>query len=198
MRAVGIVGAVALLALSGCGGGGGDVSRGSLCGTSGIEGSVEGRVSGRLPGCGIRNAVSVTRVAGVELSTPALMTCDVARALHRWVARDAKDIVGRRGGGLESLQVINGYSCRTVNSRPGGKISEHGKGKAIDIAAFGLRDGSSISVLRGWRDRTDGPVLRRLHRAACGPFSTVLGPDADRFHQDHFHLDRRGGGAYCR
>jgi len=39
-----------------------------------------------------------------------------------------------------------------------------------------------------------------MHRAACGPFGTVLGPNADRFHQDHFHFDtaRHRSGPYCR
>lgn len=43
--------------------------------------------------------------------------------------------------------------------------------------------------------------LRAVHKAACGPFTTVLGPDADAAHLDHFHLDlahRRSGASYCR
>lgn len=31
--------------------------------------------------------------------------------------------------------------------------------------------------------------LRRLHTAACGIFSTVLGPEANAAHHDHFHFD---------
>ena len=37
--------------------------------------------------------------------------------------------------------------------------------------------------------------------AACGEFRTVLGPDSDRHHRDHLHLDlqnRRNGSSYCR
>jgi len=43
--------------------------------------------------------------------------------------------------------------------------------------------------------------LRGVRQAACGPFKTVLGPGADEFHTDHFHLDmarRRSDSAYCR
>jgi hypothetical protein len=42
--------------------------------------------------------------------------------------------------------------------------------------------------------------MRRMHRGACGPFGTVLGPEADRYHQDHFHFDtaRYRSGSYCR
>ena len=36
--------------------------------------------------------------------------------------------------------------------------------------------------------------LRAVHAAACGPFTTVIGPDGDVHHRDHFHFDlvRRG------
>jgi hypothetical protein len=42
--------------------------------------------------------------------------------------------------------------------------------------------------------------MRRAHKTACGPFGTVLGPNADRYHQDHFHFDtaRYRSGSYCR
>jgi hypothetical protein len=42
--------------------------------------------------------------------------------------------------------------------------------------------------------------LRRLHRGACGTFSTVLGPDANAAHRNHFHFDlatRRRRATYC-
>jgi hypothetical protein len=41
--------------------------------------------------------------------------------------------------------------------------------------------------------------LRRLHKGACGPFGTVLGPEANEAHRDHFHLDlaTRKRSAFC-
>ena len=38
--------------------------------------------------------------------------------------------------------------------------------------------------------------LRAVHAAACGPFTTVIGPDGDAYHRDHFHFDlqKRGVG----
>lgn len=41
--------------------------------------------------------------------------------------------------------------------------------------------------------------LKELHSGACGIFSTVLGPQANRAHHDHFHFDlkQRRGAAYC-
>jgi hypothetical protein len=41
--------------------------------------------------------------------------------------------------------------------------------------------------------------LRRLHRGACGTFGTVLGPDANEAHRNHFHFDlaARKRSAFC-
>lgn len=41
--------------------------------------------------------------------------------------------------------------------------------------------------------------LRRLHKGACGTFGTVLGPDANEAHRNHFHFDlaARKRSAFC-
>jgi hypothetical protein len=41
--------------------------------------------------------------------------------------------------------------------------------------------------------------LRRLHKGACGPFGTVLGPEANEAHRNHFHFDlaARKRSAFC-
>jgi hypothetical protein len=41
--------------------------------------------------------------------------------------------------------------------------------------------------------------LRRLHKGACGTFGTVLGPDANEAHRNHFHFDMaaRKRNAFC-
>lgn len=45
----------------------------------------------------------------------------------------------------------------------------------------------------------EGAFLRRLHRGACGIFSTVLGPEANDAHRNHFHFDLapRRRSAFC-
>lgn len=174
--------------------------RGAVCGSVDIQGDVVGMVPGRIKGCGIKDAVKVKSVSGVALSTPALMDCKTAKALNSWIVKGAKPAVGQRGGGLSTIKVAAHYACRTRNNRPGAKISEHGRGRAIDISAFRLNDGSSLSVLKDWRSARGSSILKRMHRAACGPFGTVLGPQADRYHQDHFHFDtaRYRSGSYCR
>ncbi|MBD3676918.1 MAG: extensin family protein [Rhodobacteraceae bacterium] len=175
-------------------------SQGRVCRSRDIRGERLRDIPGELRGCGVNNPVRVSSVSGVALNPPAVMDCDTAKALNEWVDEGVKPTIGRLGGGIAELRVVDDYSCRPRNNRPGAEISEHGRGKAIDIASFNLRNGVRIPVEGGWNDRVQGRLLKQMHREACGPFGTVLGPDADRYHQDHFHLDtaRHGNGNYCR
>ncbi|SER72230.1 Uncharacterized conserved protein [Tranquillimonas rosea] len=172
----------------------------AICGDPSIQGRDVAPIEGRIRGCGVADPVAVTAVAGVALSDAAVMDCTTARALKEWVQEGVKPVVGRRGGGVVGLRVAAHYACRTRNNQSGAKISEHGKGRAIDISAIRLANGNVVTVEQGWGRLTTRRMLRRMHRNACGTFGTVLGPRADRFHQDHFHLDtaRYRGGAYCR
>ena len=49
------------------------------------------------------------------------------------------------------------------------------------------------------RKTAEAAFLRRLHSGACGTFTTVLGPDANEAHRNHFHFDlaTRKRSAYC-
>lgn len=174
--------------------------QGAVCGDLDIQGEVVGRVNGRLRGCVIENAVRLHQVAGVGLSQRSVMDCTTASALKTWLQQSAKPAFGSKGGGLTSVRVAAHYACRTRNNQKGAKLSEHGKGRAIDISAFRLADGSEVSVLKGWNARTYSQAMRKMHRGACGPFGTVLGPEANRFHRDHFHFDtaRYRSGSFCR
>jgi len=47
---------------------------------------------------------------------------------------------------------------------------------------------------------TEATFLKRLHHGACSVFATVLGPEANEAHRDHFHLDmkdRKGAAGIC-
>lgn len=173
---------------------------GGICGDPAIRGQTMRPIPGRMEGCGVAAPVRVNSVAGLRLSQPATLDCPTASALREWAADVVKPAVGRRGGGAVGLKVAAHYVCRTRNNQPDAEVSEHGRGRAIDISAIRLANGSEITVLKGWRKWRQRRLLRRIHKGACGPFGTVLGPDADRFHRDHFHLDtaRYRSGSYCR
>jgi hypothetical protein len=78
----------------------------------------------------------------------------------------------------------------------GARLSEHGYANAVDISGFMLEDGRTITVKKGWRgDEREQAFLRDVHQGGCREFMTVLGPNYDGNHHDHFHLDlaRHGG-----
>lgn len=171
--------------------------KGSLCGDRSIRGETMGRITAKVAGCGIEEPVKVTHVAGVKLSQAALMDCPTALALRTWVEKGLQPNFGRNP--VVELKVAGHYVCRTRNHKKGAKVSEHGKGRAIDISGFTLANGKTISILKGWRGDY-GKAIRAAHKAACGPFGTTLGPGSDGYHEDHLHFDtaRYRSGPYCR
>lgn len=167
-----------------------------VCGDRDILGETVGRVTSENSACGIKDAVRVRSVSGVSLSQAALMNCPTAAALKKWVDKGLQPAMPRKDP-VVRLQVAAHYACRGRNNQRGARISEHGKGNAIDISAFVLRSGKVLTVVKDYSRK--GP-LGVARRAACGIFGTVLGPGSDRYHSDHFHLDtaRHRGGPYCR
>lgn len=171
--------------------------KGSVCGNPAIRGETLAPVGAKVNGCGIAEPVKVTQVAGVKLSQAALMDCPTALALNKWVESGLQPAFGRNP--VVELKVAGHYVCRTRNHKKGAKISEHGKGRAIDISGVTLSNGKTISILKGWRGDY-GKALKAAHRAACGTFGTTLGPGSDGYHEDHLHFDtaRYRKGPYCR
>lgn len=167
--------------------------KGSVCGDPSIRGEVLAPITARIKGCGVAEPVRVTSVAGVRLSEAAIMDCPTARALKTWVNKGLKPAFPKSE--VVELRVAAHYSCRPRNNQKGAKISEHGKGRAIDLAAIVLDDGRVLTVADDW-----GKVLRRVYKAACGIFGTTLGPGSDGYHEEHMHFDtaRYRAGSYCR
>ncbi len=143
------------------------LAKGSVCGDSAIQGEYVGRVAAKTNGCGLSDAVKLSSVSGVKLSQKAVMDCTTAKALKKWIETGAKPVIGNQGGGLASLQIMGHYSCRPRNNQRGAKISEHGRGRAIDIGAFTLKNGVSFSVLRDWnRMSCQKCIVRHAVRSA--------------------------------
>lgn len=128
-------------------------------------------------------------------------TCRVGIALTLW-QRDVLDPIAREllGQPVERVEHLGAFACRRLYNRGSGPWSEHATGNAVDIAGFVLADGTRVSVLRDWPG-TDAKAqfLRAVRDGACRSFSTVLSPDYNAAHADHFHFDMRGGwGGACR
>lgn len=168
---------------------------GPICDTDALVGTRLPEIEGP-DGCGVAAPVEVAFASGVALDPPAVMSCGAARALRAWLDTGAKPAVAATGGRLVALQVAGAYVCRSRNGQPGAKLSEHGRGRAVDVAALRLAGGGAVTVGAG-----DGAsLLATVREAACGPFATVLGPGSDAFHETHLHLDvaERRHGPYCR
>jgi hypothetical protein len=166
--------------------------KGSVCGDPAIKGEVLAAITSATKGCGVAEPVRITSVDGVKLSQPAIMDCNTAKALKTWVRKGLQPAFSNNP--VIQLNVAAHYICRPRNNVKGAKISEHGRGKAIDISGLILSDGTLMTVTENW-----GRVLRRVYKSACGIFSTTLGPGSDGYHEDHMHFDtaRYRGGAYC-
>ena len=133
----------------------------------------------------------------VTLRPSALLRCNMIPAVERWMHYVALPAARRHyGSDLTEVKVAASYACRPINGQRGNKLSEHGHANAIDISNFTLADGRKIAVKTGWwGNPVDRAFLRDLHRGACREFTTVLGPNYNRAHHDHFHFDlaRRTG-----
>ena len=153
-------------------------------------------------GCEVPNPWRVHALANVSFSQPATLNCGMADPLNTWLEDVVQPAAQRRfSESVVSIDIAASYSCRARNNKRGAKMSEHGYGNAIDIAAFNLESGRKITVRDGWRGHSDEQgFLRLVRQEACGEFMTVLGPESDRHHGDHIHLDlqnRRSGNHYC-
>jgi hypothetical protein len=145
-----------------------------------------------------REAPLTTRSVTATVTPAATLACPVVSALDRWVS-EAIQPAAQRWFGQPVVQIkqISSYSCRGMNGNPYSHISEHAFGNALDISAFVLADGHTITVRRGWAGTPEEQgFLRDVQSAACNIFSTVLAPGSNRFHYDHIHVDlmRRDSG----
>jgi hypothetical protein len=148
-------------------------------------------------GCGAPAAITVSSIAGVEISPPAELTCDMAEALHGWVSSSAAPAARLYlKKKLVKINNASAYACRRRNNSKTGKLSEHAKANALDISTLGFEDGSTTSIKGDWSGlkqlvglSAQGKFLRQIRRDACIRFTTVLGPGSDAYHGDHFHID---------
>lgn len=131
-----------------------------------------------------------------------VINCGMAQGLSDWISQIRPIAIAAFNQPVIAMTVGRGYHCRRRNNKADGKISEHGFANALDILGFKLNDGRRISVKQDWR-KLDQPqtqeslFLRLAHKKACTQFTTVLGPDGDENHQDHFHLDLGCHGQSC-
>lgn len=171
---------------------------------AGIAYSKEGAVTGKK-GCGFDESFSVHSIANdITIQPKTQLRCETILALNQWVQKSVLPATEKLGASvkLKSLRHGSTYVCRRRNNLATGKLSEHAKGAAIDIIAFEFEGHAPILVMpRDQKPAKETKFQNAVRKGACGPFTTVLGPGSDAYHDDHFHFDiaqRKGRYLYCK
>lgn len=153
-------------------------------------------------GCSTLNAVRLGGLQGdyqpVTVSNLGPVTCPTANTVAAW-ARFGVDRAARQilGSPLQRIETMGSYNCRNVAGTA--RRSAHATADAVDVSAFVLEDGRRVSVQQDWSNGSaeERRFLRIVWQSACKRFGTVLGPEYNAAHRDHFHLEH-GDGSYCR
>lgn len=154
------------------------------------------------PGCNKLGTVQLMALAGDNsefgVSNLGAVKCDVANAFSDW-ARFGVDRAARQilGSPLDRIETMGSYACRNIAGSS--QRSGHARAEAIDVSGFVLKDGRRITLTQDWNGGTaaEREFLRVVHKSACKRFGTVLGPEYNRAHEDHFHLEGTGA-KFCR
>jgi hypothetical protein len=143
--------------------------------------------------CGAARPFEMAGAMGgrVALKPAALLRCPMIPQVERWIAQVVEPAARYHyGSNLVELKVAASYGCRPMNHRHGARLSEHGYANALDVSGFTFANGHAVTLKGGWRgDPQDQAFLRDVHQGSCRFFTTVLSPNYDRNHYDHFHLD---------
>jgi len=160
--------------------------------------------------CGLTHPFKVSALAEGTVAVDKNVTigCPLVVALEAWLAEIVQPYAQADfGEAVVELEAFGAYSCRSVDNMYGAPLSEHSFGNAIDVSGFRLASGREIVIVRDWKKTgsQEATFLREVHAGACQHFTTVLGPGADVFHYNHFHLDLAMHGStstgprrYCR
>ena len=143
--------------------------------------------------CGAIQPFDVSELGAqrVALKPVAILQCPMVPAVKHWLDTSVAPAARRHlGSDVVEIKVAASYACRPINHKSGSRLSEHGRANALDVSGFRLADGRMITVKYGWwGEAGQRNFLREVHRGGCRTFTTVLGPNADRYHHDHFHFD---------
>ncbi|TXC73655.1 extensin family protein [Sphingorhabdus soli] len=136
---------------------------------------------------------------GTPTTNLGAMTCPLAKNFAAWaryaVIPAAQVYLGEK---VVKIETMGSYSCRNIYGGRSGRLSQHAFANAVDVSAFVLADGRRISVEKNWNGSAkERAFLEALHTSACRRFGTVLGPEYNAAHYNHFHFDMSGNG-YCR
>ncbi|MBC8037500.1 MAG: extensin family protein [Rhizobiales bacterium] len=139
--------------------------------------------------CGYTDVVRLDHPP-VSLGNKPPATCALAAALVWYQGLLQQAASAHMQSDLERIDHVGVFACRNVNNDKNGSRSQHAVANAIDVTSFHFADGRVANVTRDYGKPTpQGRFLAAAHDAACTVFNGVLGPDYNRLHATHFHLD---------
>ncbi|PKP94513.1 MAG: extensin [Alphaproteobacteria bacterium HGW-Alphaproteobacteria-16] len=120
------------------------------------------------------------------------MSCPVAASMAVWEWEVVQPAARRHfDARVTEIEHFGSYNCRRMYNREGASWSEHATANALDIAGFRLSDGTRITLVGDWEGEGEkAAFLRDVRDGACKLFATVLSPDYNAAHRDHFHFDQ--------
>lgn len=172
------------------------------------------RIKAKLSEHGRANAVDISRFV--------TDSGQIAEVRADWGATDrdarsqiaAADAAGKSEEGMAKDEVAPAALAASESAQGStgmtGAATNSGDMTPGSVRALSATTAPTLSFGPGSRlggPRTEPPAqvsrrqrfLRRIHSAACRSFGTVLGPEANEAHRNHFHLDmaERTTGSFC-
>lgn len=144
--------------------------------------------------CTINDPVELVATKGpypVVFASGLILDCKFAAALAEFTTNTLQPLARHH---LETtvtkLRSGQGFVCRRRNNAQTGKLSEHAFGNAFDLTAYVLEGKPALSVQAEKQMKPAEAIFQRaLRKAACGTFTTVLGPGSNEAHASHLHFD---------
>ena len=144
--------------------------------------------------CVIEDPVVMTQTRAtfpVQFNNKLTLDCPFALALAKFSSGTTQPLARHHlGTAIEKIHSGEGFVCRRRNNSLTGKLSEHAFGNATDWVGFTFVDGSRLAIKSTDEMAEDeAAFLDSVRTAACGTFTTVLGPGSNAAHSSHFHFD---------
>ncbi|MFM9939993.1 MAG: extensin family protein [Hyphomicrobiaceae bacterium] len=95
--------------------------------------------------------ISIGQSPQVTLSQPALVTCEMVAALHRWMKESVQPAARKHlGSQIIRMQIMSDYSCRKAYGRKKARLSEHGRANALDVRGFLTERNTAVELTSAW------------------------------------------------
>ena len=134
------------------------------------------------------SSIGLSNGSTVDMPDRPILDCAFASTFTQFVQNLMAPLASAMlGSGIVAL-ATGGYRCSSPIRLPSGNPNPHAKGIAIDLSTITLADRRRIAIGHE-ANSAEALFVRTMRQAACGWFTTVLGPGTNAAHAEHFHFD---------